>query len=76
MSQPFGVKIVGDSWFHDGWVRGVLGLPKPEFFSVDDPVLDIDIDAFDDGYEMGLETPNELRRVMGLMLSRNQLRVQ
>jgi len=76
MSLPFGVRITGNNWFNDGWVRGILGLPKAEWYDADNPVTDQDIDAFDDGYAMGQETPNEIREVFQDMIERGQLTIQ
>jgi hypothetical protein len=76
MSRPIGVTLTGDNWFHTGWIRGILGLPKAEFYDEDDPILDIDIDAFDEGYDMGCETPNDLRLIFKQMIERKQILVK
>lgn len=75
MALPIPIKIVGDGWFHTGWACGVLGLPKQEFYDEDNPVTDMDVDAYHEGYDMGQETPNDIRHVFQAMIQAGQLKV-
>lgn len=74
-STPTGIRIIGENWFHDGWISGILGLPPREFFDADNPVLDVDIDSWREGYAMGMETQNDLRPVFQKMLTMKQLTI-
>lgn len=72
---PFPIKIVGNNWFNTGWICGFLGLTRPDgFCNPDNPMLDFDIDAFDDGLEMGKETPNDARPLFQAMIEAGQIR--
>jgi hypothetical protein len=69
--DPQPVKIVGDNWFHTGWISGILGLPKPEL-SISDLMT---AETFNEGYRMGVDTPNDLRSLFQEMLERGQIKV-
>ena len=71
--SPPGIIITGNNWFHDGWLFGILGLPKRTFDSPDAPVRDIDIDAWEDGYQMAVETRAPMTNVFRSMQEAGQL---
>jgi len=72
-SKPFSVTIQPDGWFNLGWIDAIVGSEKREFFDPDSPVLDTDIDAYVDGYDMAKETRFQVPGVMRGMRERNQL---
>jgi len=75
VSKPIPVKLVGDNWFNTGWISGILGLPKQEFMDMDNPIPDSDIEAWEEGYEMGRETPNNIREVFEKSIEQGHLRL-
>lgn len=70
---PPPVTIVANSWFHDGWLHGVLGLGPRTWDNPDGPVLDGDIDAWVDGYDMAVATEFNSTPVFRAMIAKSQL---
>ncbi len=56
VKKPPGICITASNWFNEGWLFGMLGLPPRTFNEPSQPVSEIDIDAWQDGYLMAMQS--------------------
>lgn len=73
VKDPPGVLLTADNWFHEGWLFAALGLPRRAFNDPDNPVRDVDIDIWNEGYDTAVESEFELTVVFGKMTGRGQI---
>lgn len=69
--NPLSIMITPNNWFNLGWLEAVLGRPSQsgrEWDDRDKPINDVDIDMYQDGYDMGLGMDFDLTQVFKRML--------
>lgn len=71
--KPPGIQIIGSNWFHDGWISGILGLPQLEDVHPENPIPQNDIEAWNEGYDMAVETHSDLRATFSKMVETGQI---
>ena len=67
------ITVKGCNWFHQGWIEAVFNLPQRNWDNPDNPVRDIDIEAYEEGYNMCMETPDMPLSVLRATLKQKQV---